>query len=253
MRPMSADHLRCFNRKSNLTSILVKNRDNISRLVLLPLMTVGASLPAAGQQPLTVVELFTSQGCSSCPPANANLIKVSDRKDVLALSFAVTYWDYLGWKDTNGKQEFTDRQVAYEPPLRQPGPYTPQMVFNGTTTTVGFNLDEIERRISEAPPLQGPELAFEDDHVEIGALNGAEMADVWLVSFDPKVQSVPVERGENVGTILQHTHVVRELVHLGAWNGERNSFALPAREAQLKIAILVQQPHGGKILSALSE
>jgi hypothetical protein len=89
-----------------------------------------------------VVELFTSQGCSSCPPANANLIKLSKRDDVLALSFAVTYWDYLGWKDSFGKREFTDRQAVYEPALGQSGSYTPQMVVNGRTTTVGNNLAE---------------------------------------------------------------------------------------------------------------
>ncbi|TIR64405.1 MAG: DUF1223 domain-containing protein, partial [Mesorhizobium sp.] len=76
---------------------------------------LAATLDAASAEPLTVVELFTSQGCSSCPPANANLIKVKDRPGVLALSFNVTYWDYLGWKDIFGRQEFTQRQVAYEP------------------------------------------------------------------------------------------------------------------------------------------
>src|SRR4051812_13355918 len=98
------------------------------------LAAVAAMPVAAADRQLTVVELFTSQGCSSCPPANANLIKISNRKNVLALSFSVTYWDYLGWKDTSGKPEFTERQIAYEPALRQPGPNTPQMVFNGSAT-----------------------------------------------------------------------------------------------------------------------
>ena len=84
---------------------------------------LAVSLGAAAAQPLTVVELFTSQGCSSCPPANANLIKVKDQPGVLALSFNVTYWDYLGWKDTFGRQEFTQRQVSYEPPLGHDGPF----------------------------------------------------------------------------------------------------------------------------------
>src|SRR6476659_2571372 len=91
--------------------------------------TVAASYPLnsiAGDKPLTVVELFTSQGCSSCPPANANLIELSKRPDVLALSFAVTYWDYLGWKDIFGKPEFTERQTVYEPALGESGPFTPQ-------------------------------------------------------------------------------------------------------------------------------
>ncbi|RVB70336.1 DUF1223 domain-containing protein, partial [Mesorhizobium sp. M7A.F.Ca.CA.004.06.1.1] len=80
-------------------------------------LALAVSLGAAAAQPLSVVELFTSQGCSSCPPANANLIRVKDQPSVLALSFNVTYWDYLGWKDIFGKQEFTRRQVNYEPAL----------------------------------------------------------------------------------------------------------------------------------------
>src|SRR5690348_18078561 len=90
---------------------------------------------AAQAQPV-VVELFTSQGCSSCPPANASLAAVASRPDVLALSFGVTYWDYLGWKDTFAKPQFTDRQVAYEAGLGHSGPFTPQIVVNGSRDTV---------------------------------------------------------------------------------------------------------------------
>src|ERR1043165_9720165 len=82
---------------------------------------------AAQAQPV-VVELFTSQGCSSCPPANASLASISNRPDVLALSFGVTYWDYLGWKDSFAKQEFTNRQYAYEHTLHRATAYTPHMV-----------------------------------------------------------------------------------------------------------------------------
>jgi hypothetical protein len=114
---------------------------SIASHVVLAVIGLSGSASAA-DRPLTVVELFTSQGCSSCPPANANLIKLSKRDDVLALSFAVTYWDYLGWKDSFGKREFTDRQAVYEPALGQSGSYTPQMVVNGRTTTVGNNLAE---------------------------------------------------------------------------------------------------------------
>ncbi|MER8459093.1 DUF1223 domain-containing protein [Mesorhizobium sp. M0027] len=98
--------------------------------ILFSAIGFSATSAAAGQT-LTVVELFTSQGCWSCPPANANLIKVKDQPGVLALSFNVTYWDYLGWKDTFGKEEFTQRQVRYEPSLGRSGPFTPQVVVNG--------------------------------------------------------------------------------------------------------------------------
>src|SRR5215470_7543302 len=91
---------------------------------------------AAEKGPI-VVELFTSQGCSSCPPANANLATIADRPDVLALSFGVTYWDYLGWKDSFAKPEFTSRQYAYEHTLHRATAYTPQMVVNGGSDLIG--------------------------------------------------------------------------------------------------------------------
>src|SRR4051812_38898998 len=102
-------------------------RSAVSPVILGLAAWVGTSAPsqAAEKQP-TVVELFTSQGCSSCPPANANLIELGKRRDVLTLSYSVTCWDYLGWKDIFGKQEFTDRQRTYEPALSESGPFTPQ-------------------------------------------------------------------------------------------------------------------------------
>jgi hypothetical protein len=218
------------------------------------IISTGQVSMAADHRSPTVVELFTSQGCSSCPPANANLIKISDRADVLALSFSVTYWDYLGWKDTYGKPEFTQRQVDYEPALGQPGPYTPQMVFNGSTTVVGNDLSEVESFIAAAHPSKGPALAFSGDRVEIGgATKNAGSADVWLVRFDPNVEAVPVARGENGGTTLQHTHVVHRLERLGSWDGTKTSFSLPVQQTGLKTAVLVQQKNGGAILSAITD
>ncbi len=226
----------------------------IGRFALFSSLGAFAAFPvaAADRQP-TVVELFTSQGCSSCPPANANLIKISNRKDVLALSFSVTYWDYLGWKDTYGKPEFTERQVTYEPALRQAGPYTPQMVFNGATTAVGNSLSEVEALLAETTPLNGPALAFNKDRVEVGSSSDAGNADVWLVCYDPRVEAVPVARGENSGATLQHTHVVRRLDRLGTWNGSKASFSLPQGNAGLRTAVLVQRPNGGPILSAITD
>jgi len=222
--------------------------------ILMSLLTAIAATPvAAGDLQPKVVELFTSQGCSSCPPANANLIKISNRKDVLALSFSVTYWDYLGWKDTYGKPEFTQRQVTYEPALKQAGPFTPQMVVNGASTVVGNDLSEVESLLAQAAPLKGPALAFSEGRIEIGA--GAEHAnaDVWLVRYDPQVEAVPVARGENGGATLQHTHVVRRLDRLGTWDGSKTSFSLPTKVAGLKTAVLVQRPEGGPILSAITD
>src|SRR5581483_12188630 len=104
--------------------------------------------PAAAENRLAVVELFTSQGCSSCPPANANLASISERPGVLALSFSVTYWDRLGWKDTFGRPDYTARQEAYERPLGQAGPFTPQMVIDGRKSLVGNDLGEVENAVA---------------------------------------------------------------------------------------------------------
>jgi hypothetical protein len=207
---------------------------------------------AENQSP-TVVELFTSQGCSSCPPANSNLIKISNRPGILALSFSVTYWDKLGWKDTYGKPEFTERQVLYEPGLNKQGPYTPQMVFDGRSTVIGNRMSEIETALADSQPKKGPTVTLSKRSVEIGPYKYSSTADVWLVRYDPSVKSVPIERGENQGSTLQHAHVVRSLQRLGIWNGKEIYFNLPAREKGLKTAILVQEPNGGIILSAASE
>lgn len=211
-----------------------------------------AAAPAVAQ-PLTVVELFTSQGCSSCPPANANLIKLKDRPGVLALSFNVTYWDYLGWKDTFGKQEFTERQAAYEGPLGESGPFTPQMVVNGRADTVGNRLSDIEGLLSRGPS-DGPALSLQGGTVRIGAGTAPKgRADVWLVRYRPGVVEVPVARGENTGHTLPHANVVRSLEKIGAWSGDAAVLRLPPAQAGLRSAVLVQSPRGGPILAAATQ
>ena len=209
---------------------------------------------AAAAQPLTVVELFTSQGCSSCPPANANLIKLKDRPGVLALSFAVTYWDYLGWKDTFGRPEFTQRQVTYEPALGRSGPFTPQMVVNGRADTIGNQLSDIETLIGKDTPPSGPNLSLADGKAAIGAGTApAGGADIWLVHYRPGVVDVPVGRGENSGHTLPHANVVHALTRLGTWTGEAATLALPKAGDGLATAVLVQTPRGGPILAAAAE
>ncbi|MGV8853365.1 MAG: DUF1223 domain-containing protein [Devosia sp.] len=224
-------------------------------LTLTLAITLGLVAPTVAEaQPPVVVELFTSQGCSSCPPANANLITLSQRSDLLVLSFAVTYWDRLGWKDTFGKPEFTDRQAVYEPALAQFGPYTPQMVVNGRTTAVGIRLPEVEALIASATPLSGPSLALDAAKLSIGtgtAPSGG--ADIWRVTYDPRTRSVPVGRGENAGHTLAHTHVVHDLERLGSWTGKARTLCLAAAPQGLHTAILIQQPNGGPILAAITD
>jgi hypothetical protein len=214
-------------------------------------LALAASLSAATAQPLTVVELFTSQGCSSCPPANANLIKVKDQPGVLALSFNVTYWDYLGWKDTFGKQEFTQRQVSYEPPLGHDGPFTPQVVVNGHADVVGAAPGEIEHLISTSGRTSGPSLSLDGGKVNIGAGSApGGRADVWLVQYRRGVVEVPVARGENTGRTLPHANVVHSLRKLGSWTGGATDLSLPAAPSGFSTAVLVQSPGGGPILAA---
>ncbi|HYM34414.1 MAG TPA: DUF1223 domain-containing protein [Steroidobacteraceae bacterium] len=203
---------------------------------------------AAHAQPV-VVELFTSQGCSSCPPANANLAAIANRPDVLALSFGVTYWDYLGWKDTFAKPEFTARQVGYERGLGHSGPFTPQIVVNGSSDTVGNELGEVQRLVSTAR-LDGPQINLDGSTVSISSTASAIGADVWLVRYEPRTIEVSVARGENEGVTLPHRNVVRELTRLGTWSGKLVSFKIPPAPSGLATAILVQRPNGGAILAA---
>jgi hypothetical protein len=197
-----------------------------------------------------VVELFTSQGCSSCPPANAVLAALSTRPDVLALSFGVTYWDDLGWKDTFARRDYTDRQTAYEKGLGRDGDYTPQIVVNGAADVVGSARNEVEAAIAREGAPVGPDITTTAGSAEIGAApwSGAP-ADVWLIRYDPKVVQVPVRRGENGGKTLPHKNVVRDLVRLGQWSGRPLKLALAPAAGGLDTAILVQK-HGGRIVAA---
>src|SRR5579864_3191900 len=113
---------------------------------------------AAGQKPLTVVELFQSQGCSDCPPANANVMALSSRPDLLTLSFGVTYWDYLGWKDTFASPQYTARQWDYAHALHHAEVYTPQVVVNGRADIVGRDKPQLEALIAREANASAPEV-----------------------------------------------------------------------------------------------
>ena len=224
----------------------------MSGFATLALSTAAAQ--SAERRPPYVLELFTSQGCNSCPPANANLIKLRDRPDVLALSFAVTYWDRLGWKDIFGKPEFTRRQEIYEGPLGHPSAFTPQMVVNGARDAVGADMSEVSPLLAGQRLGDSLALTLTQGNVRIGAAQAPTGgADVWLVRYDPRVVEVAVTRGENAGHTLPHANVVHEFVKLGRWNGEPAAYALSHGDAALKTAILVQAPDGGRILGAITD
>jgi hypothetical protein len=221
----------------------------------LVVLAVGAGPVAASAQPQQpiVVELFTSQGCSSCPPANDALAALASRPDVLALSFGVTYWDDLGWKDTFASPVYTARQWDYAHSLRHAQVWTPQVVVDGHADTVGQSTAVIEPLIKAAKARrgQGPAIEVQADKVTITAAPYIGAAQVWLVRYDPRTVQVAIRRGENGGKTLPHRNVVRELTRLGAWSGAAETFAFkPSEDPNLKTAVLIQREQGGEILAA---
>ncbi len=218
--------------------------------VLASVLGSGAARAADLAHPV-VVELFQSQGCSSCPPANANLMAIADTPDVLALSFGVTYWDSLGWKDTFASPRFTARQWDYAHALKHTNVFTPQVVVNGRVDGVGADRNELRRLIAAGDRGDGgPLLAVHGKLLTISAAPG-RIADVWLVRYDPRIVQVPIKRGENGGRTSPHRNVVRELTRLGQWRGTAKTLVLPPpADSALKTAVLVQTVDGGPILAA---
>lgn len=197
----------------------------------------------------TVVELYQSQGCSSCPPADAVLNALADRPDVLALSFAVTYWDQLGWKDTFADPAFTQRQWDYARASGRTYVATPQMVINGGGVVTGGDPAQVDAAIRRlGRPVAGPTIVRAGGALAIGTGKGT--ATVWLVRYDPRTIAVPIRAGENGGRTIAHRNVVRQLVQLGQWTGSPLRLALPAAPAGLSSAVLVQQGRGGAIIAA---
>lgn len=221
----------------------------------LPIVAALAALAGTAQaqpaQPV-VVELYQSQGCSSCPPANANLNAIAGRPDVLALSFAVTYWDRLGWKDRFAQPAFTARQWDYARAAGRAQVATPQVVVNGDRTTiVGANRAQLEQRIAGARRAGGPAITAVRGRVAIGRGATPAPATVWLVRYDPRTRAVAIRAGENGGRTLPHRNIVRSLQRIGTWTGAPASFALPASpDPALRAAVLVQRGPGGLIAAA---
>lgn len=198
-----------------------------------------------------VVELFQSQGCSSCPPAQEHLNQLADREDVLALSFAVTYWDSLGWKDTFASPQFTQRQYDYCARHNGVSVATPQYWINGRQTVLGANPSRLDQLIGEEGPGGGPVLRVSGSTLSVGAGRAPDDdADIWLVRYDPRTLEVAVGAGENKGRHLAHRDVVRQLIRIGSWKGSALTLTLPAPKEGLKAAVLVQAGAGGPILSA---
>lgn len=198
-----------------------------------------------------VIELFQSQGCSSCPPANANVNALSLRPDVLALSFAVTYWDGLGWKDVFAKPQYTDRQWDYARAFGHAQVWTPQVIINGRADITGTRTAPLTALIAANDRgNSGPQVAITGENVAISGTT-ASPVDVWVVRYEPRSIDVSIKAGENGGKTLPHRNIVRELVKIGRWNGGTARFTLPAAKLPgLATAAFVQAGAGGPILAA---
>lgn len=202
-----------------------------------------------------VVELFTAQGCAGCPEANRAVETVAAEPGVIALTYAVDYWDYLGWTDTFARPEFAARQRAYRTALKLRALPTPQVILDGARQAqarpepLQAAIDaQAERRVFP------PEIEFRDSGDAVGVGSGRAPvggAEVWAVTFTPGPQEVTVARGDNRGQRVRHINVVRRLTKLGDWRGRPMLFRLPDGDAEGEaVAVLVQSKADRRILSA---
>ena len=202
-------------------------------------------------RPKAVVELFTSQGCAQCPPADALLTGLAEEGDVVALAYHVDYWDYVGWEDTFGDEDYSDRQRAYAKSWGSSRIYTPQMVVNGAKGVVGSRRNEVHGALAGASlPLQ---VAISRDgdmlKVAIPPDNALGDAVVWLVSYLDRAD-VTIDKGENAGKSMVYTQVVTGRQALGMWEsvaGADLKLPLPEvlSEDSTGIAVIVQQERNG--------
>lgn len=194
-------------------------------------ITIGALVsltsPAGAAGVRNVVELFTSQGCSSCPPADRILSRLAHDPATLALSFPVDYWDYIGWKDTLATPSYTARQKAYALASGKGAVYTPQAIVNGLTDAVGSDMEAIEEAESEtgkrAGVLSVPLTVVERNgkiDISVGAAGAGspQSAGVYLLALASS-RTVIVQRGENAGSTLTYSNVVRAITKIDDWNG----------------------------------
>src|SRR5579875_1219036 len=228
------------------------------RAVALALALAALARPAFAGEPRAVIELFTSQGCSSCPAADKPLGQLRQDPSIVALSLPVDYWDYLGWKDTLALHGHTVRQQAYAQARGDREVYTPQVVVNGVVHALGSDKAAIEKAITETQAKDSPLTVPVALHVSDGKLtvniadasSSTGSAEVWLCPFASKIP-VTVERGENRGHTLTYYDVVRRWVKLGDWQGKAQTFSVPVsdivkNESDIDhVAVLVQrEPHG---------
>ncbi len=227
--------------------------------LLLGVWALGTSYPAdAEPKGLTIIELFTSQGCSSCPPADALLGELTAEPGVLGLSFHVDYWDYIGWADPYAKKAYSKRQRGYAQVFKKSFVYTPQMVVHGMIETTGSDAGGVRQAIKQAAerldtPIRLTRLAGGGLAVTVGQSSHPVDAAVWLALFDPE-HTTKVKRGENRGRMIKNFNVVRELRHIGDWHGKAIKLTVPPLALKghddQGCAVFIQNPAKGPILGA---
>ena len=212
-------------------------------------------------KPTVVLELFTSQGCSSCPPADTVLTEYDQRADVVALAYHVDYWDYIGWRDTFGDAAYSDRQRKYAAAQGKDRIYTPQLMINGIEDVVGSRPKDVAGAVARAT-LAIPVRIEPDDSmlaIDIGKATDMPESEVWLITYKSEAV-VDVERGENRGRSLRYSQIVTDRQLLGMWEPDLGAhIKLPLDEllgeTSNGLAILVQEDKGGlpgRILGAAS-
>jgi hypothetical protein len=232
----------------------------LSRYLASLLFLAATLLPfealAGTDKPLTVVELFTSQGCSSCPPADAylgDLANLGESKRILALSYHVDYWDNLGWKDPYSNPDNTSRQRAYANYMDLRYIYTPQMVIQGKLQATGSDRQAIAAQIKTARKLPGLDVRLqrksESIQVILGKIESRVNASIFMVIYD-KQHVTKIKRGENSGKTITNRNVVRSIKNIGSWNGEAKILSLPLQGSGDDCAVLIQSRATGAILGA---
>jgi hypothetical protein len=210
-------------------------------------LALGIARVEAGERP-TMVELFTSEGCSSCPPADALLAELAGRPEVLALSFHVDYWDRLGWKDPFSSPAATQRQNRYADLLGLATVYTPQVVVDGKWQAVGSSREEVERALGSARRNRDEvPVALAVDHgrakIKLGPGGDGVPAGVLLIGFDRR-HVTTVARGENSGRTLAHVDVVRGIEEVAQFDGRASAIEVPIRWRSDRVAAVLQAADG---------
>jgi len=217
------------------------------------LCTVAVGAVQAQQAPV-VVELFTSQGCSSCPPADELLAELGQRDDVIPLALHVDYWDYIGWKDVFASPEYTKRQKGYAHAGGWRTIYTPQMVVNGSEDVVGsrpMKVADLIMKHAMAPQKVSLELTRGGNQLTIQAEAKENIGpvEVHIVRYAAEEQ-VDIRRGENAGRKITYTHVVQDWDTKGRWNGRGNYDTKVRLKGNEPVVVLLQKPGHGEILAA---